>query len=186
MNEEKEEMVKMSNDQSISEIFDNLRRVFQAVQEYSKQVERDTGLTGPQTWAMQVVAEKGPIKISDIARRMYLHVATVVGIVDRLEKHGLVVRTRDHKDRRVVHVSLTEEGRSLVSKAPKVPQKILLVGLEQLPDRKLKTVHTGLDIIVSLLNAQKMTPKLLLSEEVNIKNDSSAEVLSEVRSPNGS
>ena len=151
----------------LAEIFDNLRRVFQVVHEHSRRVERDTGLTGPQVWAVRVIADSEPIKISSIARRMYLHVATVVGIVDRLEARGLVRRTRDTKDRRVVYVELTKEGRILIANAPQVAQGMLLSGLEELPDRKLKTIHSGLELMVRLLNAQKLPPKLILSQEVN-------------------
>jgi DNA-binding MarR family transcriptional regulator len=70
---------------TVAEITDNLRRVFQVVNELSKKAERETGLTGPQLWAIKVIAEAAPIKVSDLARRMYLHPATVVGILDRLE-----------------------------------------------------------------------------------------------------
>jgi DNA-binding MarR family transcriptional regulator len=153
---------------TLSEIFDNLRRVFQVVHEHSRRVEKDTGLTGPQVWAIRVIADHEPIKISGIAKRMYLHVATVVGIIDRLEARGLARRTRDTKDRRVVYVELTKEGRSLVASAPQVAQGKLLSGLEELPDRKLKTIHAGLEMMVRLLNAQKLPPRLILSQELNV------------------
>ena len=168
-----------TNAQIIIEIFDNFRRVFQAVQEQSKRVERETGLTGPQAWTMRTLADHGPIKISDIARRMYLHVATVVGIIDRLEIRGFVRRTRDLKDRRVVHVELTEEGRSVVSKAPQVAQGMLLAGMELMPSRKLRTLHSGLEMMVGLLDAQKLPPKLMLSDEMNVQIGPDNESLSE-------
>ena len=82
----------------VAEIIDNLRRVFQVVNEQSKKAEHETGLTGPQLWAIKTIAQEAPIMVSEIARRMYLHPATVVGILDRLEKQGLVVR--DALDRR--------------------------------------------------------------------------------------
>jgi MarR family transcriptional regulator, organic hydroperoxide resistance regulator len=164
---EEECAVGARKEQVLEDIFNNLRRVFQAVQEYSKRVERETGLTGPQAWTMRVIADNGPIRITDIAQRMYLHVATVVGIVDRLEARGLVSRTRGVQDRRVVRVELTKEGRSLVANAPQVAQGMLLFGLEMLPDRKLRTIQSGLDTMVRILNAQNIPPKMLLSEEVN-------------------
>jgi len=160
-------IVRLGKEQILEDIFDDLRRVFQIVQEYSKRVERETGLTGPQVWTIRTIAENEPIKISDIARLMYLHVATVVGIVDRLEARGLAVRTRDQQDRRVVHVALTKEGRELVANAPQVAQIMLLSGLEDLPDRKLKTIQSGLDLMVRILKAQHVPAKLLMSEEVN-------------------
>ena len=78
----------------VSEIIDNLRRVFQVVNEQSKKSERQTGLTSPQLWAIKTIAQEAPIMVSEIARRMYLHSATVVGILDRLEKQGLAARIR--------------------------------------------------------------------------------------------
>ncbi|HWI40886.1 MAG TPA: MarR family transcriptional regulator, partial [Verrucomicrobiae bacterium] len=105
---------------AVADILDNIRRVFQVVNEQSKRVERETALTGPQVWAIKTIAREEPVRVSALARRMYLHPATVGGILDRLEKRGLVVRTRSEEDRRVVEVTLTPEGRLLVETSPEV------------------------------------------------------------------
>jgi len=42
----------------VSEIIDNIRRVFQVVNEQSKKAKRETGITGPQLWAIKVIAER--------------------------------------------------------------------------------------------------------------------------------
>jgi DNA-binding MarR family transcriptional regulator len=151
----------------VAEIIDNLRRVFQVVNEQSKKVERETGLTGPQLWAIKTIAQEAPIMVSEIARRMYLHPATVVGILDRLEKQGLVLRVRSTEDRRVVKVELTRQGRALVKKAPEVAQGLLVSGLEKLGAMKLKNISKGLDQMVDILGAQNIPPQLILSPEVN-------------------
>lgn len=151
----------------VAEIIDNLRRVFQVVNEYSKKAERETGLTGPQLWAIKVIAESAPIRVSDLARRMYLHPATVVGILDRLEGRGLVSRTRSQEDRRVVEIALTAHGKDLVVQAPEVAQGLLVQGLEPLQDKKLSLIAGGLKMMVNILGAQELPPQLLLSHEVN-------------------
>ena len=69
------------------------------IQEYSKKIEHTTGLTGPRLWAIKALAKGAPMMVSELARRMYLHPATVVGIVTRLESHGLIKKTRS-KERR--------------------------------------------------------------------------------------
>jgi MarR family transcriptional regulator, organic hydroperoxide resistance regulator len=166
---QREDETDTSNAQVLAEIHNNLRRVFQAVQEHSKRVEREIGLTGPQTWTIRVIADNEPIKISDIARRMYLHVATVVGIIDRLEMRGFVRRARDNKDRRVVYVMLTEEGRTLFANEPQVAQSLLLSGLEVLPYRKLKTVQAGFEILVRILSStQNISPKIPVSDPTDL------------------
>jgi len=153
--------------ETVSEILDNMRRVFQVVNEQSKKVERETGLTGPQLWAIKTIAQGAPIMVSEIARQMYLHPATVVGILDRLEKQDLVTRVRSNEDRRVVRVELTAKGAALVKKAPEVAQGLLVSGLERLPITRLKNIAEGLDQLVALLGAQGIPPQLMLSPEVN-------------------
>ncbi|MRR58739.1 MAG: MarR family transcriptional regulator [Deltaproteobacteria bacterium] len=153
--------------QQIAEIIDNLRRVFQVVHSHSKKAERETGLTGPQLWTIKVIAEAGSIRVSDLARRIYLHPATTVGILDRLEKKGLVSRTRSEEDKRVVYVGLTRLGCDSVKKSPHVAQGLLVAGLEQLSPLDLKIIDDGLEKMVSILGAQELPPQLLLSPEVN-------------------
>lgn len=155
----------------IGEIVDNLRRVFQVVHGQSKKAERATGLTGPQLWAIKVIAEHAPIRVSELAARMYLHPATTVGILHRLEKKGLVTRLRSQKDRRGVEVTLTESGKEVVAKAPQVAQGLLVAGLERLSPRRLKTIDSGLGQMVKILGAQEMPPRLFLSPEVNRPGD---------------
>lgn len=152
----------------VSDIIDNLRRVFQVVNEQSKRAEHETGLTGPQLWAIKVIAESESIKVSDLARKMYLHPATVVGIIDRLELRGMVVRTRSTKDRRVVEIALTDLGNEKVAQSPEVAQGLLVRGLETLSDKKLANISDGLEQLVKILGAQKIPPQLILSTEVNL------------------
>jgi DNA-binding MarR family transcriptional regulator len=152
---------------TVSAIIDNLRRVFQVVNEQSKKAEKETGLTGPQLWAIKTISQESPIMVTEIARRMYLHPATVVGILDRLEKQGLVVRVRSTEDRRVVRVELTKKGHALVKKAPAVAQGLLVEGLETLSLSRLKNISDGLDQMVGILGAQNIPPQLILSPEVN-------------------
>jgi len=151
----------------IAQVTDNLRRVFQVVNEHSKRAMRETGLTGPQLWAIKVIADQGPLRVSDLARRLYLHNATVVGIIDRLEAQGLAQRTRSREDRRVVMVDLTEQGKDMVVRSPEVAQGLLVAGLEKIPREKLETISEGFDLMVRILGAQNLPPQLILSPEVN-------------------
>ena len=149
--------------EAIPEIIGNLRRIFQAVNEYSKTAERSTGLTGPQLWAMKILANAAPMKVSDLARNMYLRPATVVGILDRLEMKGLVTRNRSREDRRAVDLQLTEMGHELVAKAPEVAQAMLVKGLDELSDEQFSCVEEGMKQVVRMLGAEQLTPQPLHS-----------------------
>jgi len=152
----------MSNKKIVADIIDNIRRVFQAVNEYSKRAEKKTGLTGPQLWAMKILSDTAPLKVSQLAKRMYLHPATVVGILDRLEGKGLITRTRSRGDRRVVEIDLTIQGREILERAPEVAQGLLVAGLEPLPDTELACIAEGLNQLVKILGVREIPPGLML------------------------
>ncbi|NVN98026.1 MAG: MarR family transcriptional regulator [Geobacteraceae bacterium] len=152
----------------VAETIDDLRRIFQAISDFSRHAERATGLTGSQLWAVKVIFESSSIRVSDLSRRMYLHPATVVGIIDRLELQGLVQRIRSTKDRRVVDVELTAKGNKLVEIAPDVAQSLLVRGLEEMTDECLTSVQEGMSSFAEILGVKGAAPRLILSNEVNI------------------
>lgn len=144
-----------------SEVLDDLRRIFQAVHEYSKTAEKASGLTGPQLWAVKLLAAGAPMRVSDLARQMYLRPPTVVGILDRLETKGLVTRTHSRKDRRAVDLYLTDSGLELASNSPEVVQNMLLKGLDELTDEQFRYVERGMKLIVQMFGAEKLIPQPL-------------------------
>lgn len=152
----------------VSGIIDNIRRVFKAVNDHSKKAEHETGITGPQLWAIKIIGDLSPVKVSDIARRMYIHPATVVGILDRLESRKLVKRVRSNDDRRVVKVTLTDDGKKIVKKSPQVAQGLLVKGLEVLSVERLQEIYSALEELVHILGAQELPPQLLLSPGVKL------------------
>jgi DNA-binding MarR family transcriptional regulator len=145
--------------EEIQAVIDNLRRIFQAINGYSKNAERTTGLTGPQLWAMKLLANGTSLKVSELARRMFLQPATVVGIIDRLENKGLVTRTRSKDDRRVVHIELTGQGKDMIANAPEVAQMMLVNGLGVLPDEQFTHVEEGVRQLARILEAEQLTPQ---------------------------
>jgi DNA-binding MarR family transcriptional regulator len=53
---------------------------------------------------LDVITRHGPITPTSLARRIGVHLATMTGILDRLERGGWIVRDRDQRDRRAVVV----------------------------------------------------------------------------------
>ena len=152
----------------ISEIMNDIRRVFQAVNDHSKKAERETGITGPQLWTIKIIGDLSEVRVSDLAKRMYLNPSTVVGILDRLESHGFVKRVRSNDDRRAVKVQLTDTGKEILIRAPEVASGLLVSGLEVLPSKELRYIAVTLEKLVCILGAQELPPQLISSSEVNV------------------
>lgn len=58
-----------------------------------------------------LVLHQQPAKMSDLAARMGHTTAAATGLIDRLEREGLVMRSHSREDRRTVVVCLTQAGR---------------------------------------------------------------------------
>ena len=65
------------------------------------------------------------LKVVELARRAGLETSTMTGLLDRMERDGLVVRSPDPLDRRAYRINLTEEGRRVKKPVAKTTQKIL-------------------------------------------------------------
>ena len=81
-----------------------------------KKLENDLAkvdLTPPQFYVLATIGYAGSLPFGEIGVKMMVTVSNLTGIVDRLEEKKLVTRKRDHRDRRVVHVLLTEKGAML-------------------------------------------------------------------------
>lgn len=57
--------------------------------------------------------EKEALTLSELSQRMLRVNSNTTAMVDALERKGLVQRTRDNEDRRVIRVQLTEPGLKL-------------------------------------------------------------------------
>ncbi|MCJ2183852.1 MarR family transcriptional regulator [Novosphingobium sp. 1949] len=79
------------------------------------------GLTYPQYLVMLVLWEQAPQTVGALGARLHLDSGTLTPLLKRLEKAGLVSRTRDPEDERRVLVSLTDQGRALRGQALDVP-----------------------------------------------------------------
>lgn len=82
------------------------------------------GLTYPQYLVLLVLWEKDAQPVNDIARKLYLETNTVTPLLQRMEKEGILVRTKGKKDARQMIVSLTREGKVLQDKLAGVPDTV--------------------------------------------------------------
>lgn len=77
-----------------------------------------------QQWRiLRVLWEQNRSTSSELAKKTLLPAPSMVGVIDRMIAKGLLKRQRDAKDRRVVYVSLTDQGEALLQTLiPKVDQ----------------------------------------------------------------
>jgi len=74
-----------------------------------------TDLTFGQLRLLFSLQHQGPTSMSQLAHWLGATMATATGVVERVERHGLVVREHCADDRRVVECRLTETGAALAA-----------------------------------------------------------------------
>jgi len=93
------------------EAWELLGKLFVAQRGRMLSVASELKLNPPQLLALQWLEE--PLPMGELAGRLHCDSSNVTGIVDRLEKRGLVERRPGEHDRRVKLLVLTEEGQRM-------------------------------------------------------------------------
>lgn len=140
----------------------SLRRIIRVTDLNAKRLAKETGLTPPQFLILQSIERQAQPSIGAVAKDMNLTQATVTSIIDRLESRELVGRRRSEKDRRIVHVELTDEGQNLLKQAPKVLQDSLRDQFENLEGWEKSFLIAAMDRMSSLLQADDVDASPLL------------------------
>jgi len=137
-------------------ILQSLRRIIRAVEIHSRKLAQSYQITGPQLGCLLAIRESGPVTTTGLAHLVYLSPSTVVGIVDRLEEKGLVVRQRSRADRRQVQIGMTEKGEKLSASAPSLLQDTLAGALKNLPELEQVSITLSLEKVVDLMEARQI------------------------------
>nr|WP_306328726.1 MarR family transcriptional regulator [Streptomyces venezuelae] len=100
-------------------------------------------LTASQGKALTVL-RRGPAAMRALAETMTCDASNMTGIIDRLEKRGLVRREASASDRRVKNVILTDEGER-VTDAIRAKMHTTHEGLDRLSAQDRESLYTLLE-----------------------------------------
>ena len=78
-----------------------------------KTIYRQFDLTEQQWRILRVLWERESLSVLLLCEQTLIPAPSLVGVIDRLELRGLVMRQRDSADRRKVMVAITADGRAL-------------------------------------------------------------------------
>lgn len=85
---------------------------------------------------------------AELAALNGLYVSTITRMVDRLEKKGLLTRTRSDKDRRQVILRITPKGRAIVRKAIPVARRVALDAWRGVTEQERNALRSIVDKIL--------------------------------------
>lgn len=138
------------------DIIYSIRRLMQAGELYTKELNKVYNVSSAQLNCLLVLYDSGPLSPSQIARLILVNSSTVTGIIDRLEAKGLVKRLRISRDRRVITVELTKNGKVLAENAPPPIQQKIIDGLNKLSKDEIDAMSATLSKLTNMLDVQDL------------------------------
>jgi DNA-binding MarR family transcriptional regulator len=134
----------------------SVRKIMRAIDMHSSFLARQYGLTSPQLICLKRLSEEKEMTPGGLAREVHLSHATVTGIIGRLERKGLVKRTRSTEDGRSYLIRLTDSGVSMVQSSPSMLQEQFLHELSKLADWEKTMILSSLQRITSILDVESI------------------------------
>lgn len=103
---------------SIPEVFRLVDTVGKKLTQLQRETIRVAELTPAQYSLLNLLWEKDSLQFNELASACCCSPSTITGIVDTMEKNGLVARVPNPNDRRSLLVKLTGRGRALENATP--------------------------------------------------------------------
>jgi DNA-binding MarR family transcriptional regulator len=148
-----------------TEILIKIRKIVRSVDIESKKIQKEYGVSIPQVLCLNFLKSSTNFQAtqSEIKKFLNLNASTVSGIINRLEKKGYLARLPKSIDKRVVNIVLTSDGYKALSTMPSLLHETLSKKLQQLNDKELTTVEEGLEILVKILEIEKVEASPLIT-----------------------
>lgn len=136
-----------------------LHRALDAVMPPFRQIFSEYGLTEQQWRIMRVLWEVESRPLVSLAESTLIPAPSLVGVVDRLCRTGLVERARSQTDRRVVYVRCTAKGKALEAEVtPKVDA--IYKALEDSIDPALwRSLFFAMDQLIAVQSRKRIEEK---------------------------
>ena len=134
------------------EIDQHLRAIRRTLQQPIEAEFSRSGLTGPQRSVMDAVVRLGALSLKEASRQVGLAHSTVSGIVDRLERQGLVERQTNKKDHRITLIVPSKVVRDYVRDTlPTLVTNPLVEALQRAKPAERRAILEGLRVLRRVL-----------------------------------
>ncbi len=138
----------MEKEERILQIIELQRQMNRIIRERTLDTWVNLSLTIPQLKCLFYVARHRKVNLSAIASGLHVTPGNITGIIDRLVVQGLMKRTSDREDRRVLWVELTENGEVLLSNLREGRAGEMHKILESLTPDELSTIVHAFTLLV--------------------------------------
>ena len=142
----------------IEEIVELHLRVNRALRHSNQDAWMQIAITVPQMKSLFFITNHGSANFKTLASALKVTPSNLTGVIDRLVEQGLVSRTENPEDRRMLMLRATDKGEALVSDLRERRLTHLSQALSELSQEELTTIIRGLALLARVNEAQVLQP----------------------------
>lgn len=146
------------NSQKIQELINRYIRVSFSVTKKAEFLIKDqigSDLTYDQHYTLRYIYQNQNCTSTELADVFAVNKSAVTAIITRLVDKGLIERTRDEHDRRVVYLTLTDKGNSLFNECEQRVHHLVENIITQFNDEEINTFIQTYEKLEELLDVAK-------------------------------
>ena len=141
-------------------VLQQFRELFRLSQQHFQRIESRCGVSGAQLWALSELSAAPGQTVSQLARKMSIHLSTSSNLLDKLETQGFARRERGSADQRIVRVYPTAAGQQVLKKGPRPAEGVIPDALARMPAHALQSLQRDLGQLLDLASVRN--PKAAL------------------------
>ena len=153
-----------------TDILINIRKIVRSINLESKRIQKDHGVSIPQVLCLKFLHDSPNFQANqrEIKSFLQLNSSTVSGIIQRLERKGLIARLPKSGDKRVTNLILTAVGEKLLRQIPPLLHDRLNIKLQQLETAELETIESVLEKLVAMLQITEVEAGPVLTNDIDL------------------
>lgn len=127
-----------------------LLRAREATMTHFRPILAEHGLTEQQWRVLRVLWEHNDVDAKELAERTLMLQPSISGVIDRLERDGLVERRKDRPDARRTGVRLTRRAKRLYERISPLLEREYADMQARFPDQKWNDLYASLEHLIDL------------------------------------
>ncbi|MEH7120767.1 MarR family transcriptional regulator [Neobacillus vireti] len=112
-------------------------------------------LTNDQHYILRYISQTKECTSSELADAFEVNKSAITAIITRMTDRGLIERTRDQSDRRVVYLTLTEEGHTLYQSCQEKIEQLVQSIITKFEEKEIKNFIETYEKLALILENKK-------------------------------
>ncbi len=154
----------MARKSDAARAMDGLRKLVRGLRLGNSAIQRATGVSSAQLFALRQLSRRSGQSLSDLAASTLTTQSSISEVVSKLVDAGLVSRNVTASDHRRTELEPTNRGHAVLASAPETPQERILAGLLSLAPGKQQLFAESIEELLQASQLGGIEPTMFFEQ----------------------